>query len=104
MYKYNRKIRGIPKRELVMAMRLIDADAVMMDILSAGKIGKLTCVDLIKHSKTIDAVPVVHCEDCKHFNRAEFNCKGFKICPASGMDVTPDDYCSYADRIGGDST
>ena len=40
---------------------------------------------------------VVHCKDCKHFDRCEFDCKGFKICPASGMDVTPDDYCSYGE-------
>lgn len=51
-----------------------------------------------------DVVPVVHCKDCKYFDRAEFNCKGFKICPASGMDVTPDDFCSYADRRDSDST
>lgn len=41
---------------------------------------------------------VVQCKDCKHFDRAEFNCKGFKICPASGMDIKPDDYCSYGER------
>lgn len=41
---------------------------------------------------------VVRCKDCKHFDRAEFDCKGFKICPASGMDVTPRDYCSYGER------
>lgn len=41
-------------------MRLIDAESVTMDILSTGKIGKLTCIDLIKHSKTIDVTPVAH--------------------------------------------
>ena len=40
-------------------MRLIDADAVTMDILSAGNIGNLACIDLIKHSKTIDSATVV---------------------------------------------
>lgn len=68
-------------------MRLIDADAVIMDILSAGKIGKLTCIDLIKHSKTIDAVPVVHCKDCRYFKM--YKCRmGYS---------NHDDFCSYGE-------
>lgn len=53
---------------------------------------------------TADVAPVVRCKDCKHFDRTEFDCKGFKICPASGMDVTPEDYCSYADRKDDNAT
>ena len=69
-------------------MRLIDANAVIMDILSAGKIGKLTCIDLIKHSKTIDAVPVVRCKDCRYFKM--YKCRmGY-----SGYN----DFCCYGER------
>lgn len=69
-------------------MRLIDADAVIMDILSAGKIGKLTCIDLIKHSKTIDAVPVVRCKDCRYFKM--YKCRmGYS---------DHDDFCSYGEK------
>jgi len=41
---------------------------------------------------------VVRCRDCEHFDRNVFDFKGFKICPASGMYITPEDYCSYAER------
>lgn len=49
-------------------------------------------------ANAVDVAPVVHCKDCKHFDRAKFNRKGFKICPASGMNITPEDYCSYGER------
>ena len=53
-------------------MRLIDADAFLKDILTAG-IGK-TIIEysesnigyMIRKRPTIDAVPVVRCKDCKH--------------------------------------
>ena len=52
--------------------RLIDADAFLKDILTAG-IGK-TIIEysesdigyMIRKRPTIDAVPVVRCKDCKH--------------------------------------
>ena len=53
-------------------MRLIDADAFLKDILTAG-IGK-TIIEysesdigyMIRKRPTIDAVPVVRCENCKY--------------------------------------
>ena len=52
--------------------RLIDADAFLKDILTAG-IGK-TIIEysesdigyMIRKRPTIEAVPVVRCKDCKH--------------------------------------
>lgn len=86
-------------REVMMA-EINDA----MDADGMGFIVGCTVKLYLKRQPTADVAPVVHCKDCKHFNRAEFDCKGFKICPASGMDVTPDDFCSYADRRDSDST
>lgn len=43
------------------------------------------------------AVVVTRCEDCEHKERATVNGKGFLICPASGMEITPDDFCSYGE-------
>lgn len=48
-------------------MRLIDADAVTIDMLSAGKIGRATCIKLIKQSKTVDAIRVVYCGNCRRW-------------------------------------
>lgn len=47
-----------------------------------------------------DVVPVVRCKDCEYSVEAWVNEKGFLICPASGMDITGDDYCSYGVKMG----
>ena len=57
---------------------------------------------LIENTPTIDAVPVVRCQYCAYFAEAKFNNKGFLICPASGMEITGMDYCSYGERKDGD--
>lgn len=44
-----------------------------------------------------DAVVVTRCKDCEHKERATVNGKGFLICPASGMEITPGDFCSYGE-------
>lgn len=44
------------------------------------------------------ASEIVRCMDCTYWLNAEENEKGFVICPASGMEITEDDYCSYAER------
>ena len=46
----------------------------------------------------VDAVEVVRCKDCVYQVDAKVNCKGFTICPASGMEITDDDFCSYGER------
>ena len=40
----------------------IDREAVIMDILCAGKIGKLSCIDIIKRAPAADVRPVVRGE------------------------------------------
>lgn len=42
--------------------------------------------------------PVAFCYECRYFEKLEPNDKGFLICPASGMDVTAHDYCSFFDK------
>lgn len=48
-----------------------------------------------------DVVEVVRCKDCAYFAKAKVNQNGFLICPASGMDITEMDYCSYGERKEG---
>ena len=45
-----------------------------------------------------DVVPVVRCKNCRYYQDAKVNGKGFLICPASGMEITETDYCSYSRR------
>lgn len=49
-------------------------------------------------SVKINAVPVVRCRDCIYKERAAVSEKGYLICPASGMEITDQDYCSYGER------
>ncbi len=45
-----------------------------------------------------DLVPVVRCRDCAYWPKAKVNKKGFLICPASGMEIMANDFCSYGER------
>ena len=55
--------------------------------------------DAIKELQRIcDAMKPKHdavCIKCAYYAEAEYNGKGFLICPASGMDITAWDFCSY---------
>ena len=83
-------------------MRLIDADALMEKEHSRLRDGDVlwrippSHIDL---APTIDAVPVVRCQECRYYPTAKVNEKGFLICPASGMEITETDYCSYGERM-----
>lgn len=46
-----------------------------------------------------DVAEVVRCKDCQYYQDAKTNKKGFLICPASGMEITETDYCSYGVRM-----
>lgn len=86
--------------------RLIDADAFLKDILTAG-IGK-TIIEysesdigyMIRKRPTVDAVEVIRCKDCigqsTWFKDAE---TGSEICGMSGMYPKGEfDFCSYGNR------
>lgn len=47
----------------------------------------------------IDAVPVVRCKNCIYKAKSEVNKKGYLICPASGMEITDEDFCSYGESV-----
>lgn len=77
-------------------MRLIDADKLCAR-LSRNATPYFTVPD-IENAPTVDAVVVTRCKDCKYMAGASPNDKGFLICPASGMEIVPDDFCSYGER------
>lgn len=77
-------------------MRLIDADAFLERM---GRTDRFFGVVFdINDAPTVDAVPVVKCRECKYAKNAKVNKKGFRICPASHMEIVDDDYCSYGER------
>ena len=99
--------------------RLIDANAFLKDILTAG-IGK-TIIEysesdigyMIRKRPTVDAVPVVRCRECKHFwhygkTSLFINGKNIKagwcqrrIRYDEEYRMTADDFCSYGERKDG---
>lgn len=50
---------------------------------------------LIAEWNTRPAPPIGRCGECKAKEKAVINDKGFLICPASGMEITDNDFCSY---------
>lgn len=53
---------------------------------------------VIWQMSTVDAEAVVRCRDCAFAKNAKWNKKGYRICPASHMEITDDDFCSYGVR------
>lgn len=56
---------------------------------------------LVMAMPAADVAPVVCCKDCQYYQDAKTNPKGFLICPASGMEITEMDYCSYGALMDG---
>ena len=58
---------------------------------------------MIKTAPTVDAVPVVRCRECKHYDTADFD--GDILCGctlhSAMLDITPDSFCSYGERKEG---
>ena len=89
-------------------MRLGDLDAlkdaINFGISDAPTYIKATVDQYIDEAPTIVAVPVFRCRECRYYQDAKPNKKGFLICPASGMEITETDYCSYGALMDGKET
>ena len=89
-------------------MRLIDKDALIKSMKShtvedngltndykAGLTDSIrAAVALAENASTIDALPVVRCKDCKHYQTDVL----FNSNYCCGRRRKPDDYCSYGER------
>ena len=87
-------------------MRLIDADAVKFRVEYGYDNHGVLLVPYrdikksIEATKTVDAVPVVRCKDCKYsYDDLDGLCCTYGVCIDS---IVPEDfYCSYGERRGG---
>lgn len=92
-------------------MRPIDAEALIRRAIERYKEmmgtdighGMGIIASMITDAKTIDAVPVVRCEDCKHRrNDEDYVCGHYCVKRPSngGYFCEDDDFCSYGERRG----
>lgn len=58
-------------------------------------------INRINNAHTVDAVPVVRCKDCKHYEI--HRPKVLENCERNGylIPMSPDDFCSYGERREG---
>ena len=98
MMEHYAPMRFTTAAERRMIMRLIDANALITeyDRVHIGEPGKAR--KLIEDAPTVDAVQVVRCKDCVHFEDAKVNAKGFLICPNTGMDIWDECYCAHGEK------
>lgn len=76
-------------------MRLIDADALIEEAYAEGAYGYVEAKQ-IADAPTVDAVEVIRCKDCKHYD-------GKWLCKISGVPSRkPCDFCSHGERKDGD--
>lgn len=82
-------------------MRLIDADK--MNLLLGISDRDIYAKRMLDHMNTVDAVPVVRCKDCKHFNHKRMECENEAISTDHeggaqySLNFWPDDFCSYGE-------
>ena len=94
-------LREKQEREMRSGMseqRLIDANALIQDLVSKRGFYPAIVKSAVEQAPTVPAEVIVHCRDCKYKEQARVNKKGFLICPTSGMEITDDDFCSYGER------
>ena len=61
-----------------------------------------SAVRRIKEAPAVDAVPVVRCRDCKHYERGVCVCPYLCVSGAECLYPQPEHYCSYGERRNGD--
>lgn len=84
-------------------MKLVDADRLfesIYDNVSApyeeAVAAKEECLREIEDASTVDAVPVVRCEDCASGMKSDDN--KYIICCGLGIGMEFDDFCSHSER------
>lgn len=95
--------------------RLIDADKIINGIalyMAENAYLNDTPLDVLKmvanwitDAPTVDAVPVVRCLDCKHWDSETWLCDNHSTFGHHGLDwnmFSEDDFCSYGERKDGD--
>lgn len=81
--------------------RLIDANALIKEANADGAYGYVDAKQ-IADAPTVDAVEVVRCRDCNHCDPENHHCDHY-MGTVAPLRRKPDDFCSYGERMDGDS-
>lgn len=98
-------------------MRLIDADYVLGHLKTyeqsdeewsvTGGTALRLIHSAVDNAPTVDAVPVVRCKDCKHFNLQSMECENEAVSTdheggaSYSLNFYVDDFCSFGERKDG---
>ena len=75
-----------------------DIEGMLALMVQGGKLSSEDRDSLKELLGMCSVVKLVCCEDCEYWPKATVNKKGYLICPASGMEITYRDFCSYGER------
>lgn len=92
-------------------MRLIDADALMDELLEKlpkGAVFYRIPPNAIENAPTVDAVPVVRCKDCIYSVKRLHEIENYRLCRLGDHPTRDDYYCNFGvkkkeDRINGET-
>ena len=96
------------ERTEVLTMRTIDADKFILSLMDASlsSVDEDTILDLVDSIPTVDAVPAVRCNDCKHL--CVWNGKDiYAFCPKTNIVFLPFEkdtrtfFCGFGERKDG---
>lgn len=88
-------------------MRLIDADSLIQEIdrqyvcSTRQWIIYKMCEEAIRHTPTVEAVPVVRCRDCKYYEVGQNKVDAWSACYAHIgriIETWDDNFCGWAER------
>lgn len=81
-------------------MRLIDADKFILVLMDAAlsSVDEDTILDLVDSIPTVDAVPVVRCEECLFWKSGENECESWEWCMMLNRDMPPHAFCNLGVR------
>jgi hypothetical protein len=96
-------------------MRLIDADALKNALIECtpyaidpvyrntnSNIDMFTIMDVLDELPTIDAIPVVRCKDCKHYDTIGCS-KGIGWCKKMDIGASDNFYCANGKQLNKES-
>ena len=85
---------------------LIDRTVLMNDISQIGVVSLGNVLQCLSTAKTVDAVEVVRCKDCKHYYHSVSSYKDGRCVMFGTYDTDPsvylNDFCSYGERSEGE--